>query len=131
MSGDSPGIFPIGPFPLSRPIDSAYEEQSRKAPRHNLDLSRKKWETPQVWKPLGLASLKIATQAAQRTLRSLLNHGAYQGLAQKIKASFGRGPAASRRGCVDQDREVLSGAAGGRSEIPHFCRKLQSFPLVL
>ena len=46
LSGDSPGIFPIGPFPLSRPIISTYEEQSRKRPRHNLDLSRKKWETP-------------------------------------------------------------------------------------
>ena len=40
------GNFPIRPFPLSRPIKSTYEEQSRKGPRHNLDLSRKKWETP-------------------------------------------------------------------------------------
>ena len=40
-------------FPLSRPIDSTYEEQSRKGPRHNLDLSTKKWETR------GLASPKI------------------------------------------------------------------------
>ena len=41
LSGDGPGIFPICPFPLSRPIKSTYEEQSRKGPRHNLDLSRK------------------------------------------------------------------------------------------
>ena len=33
---DGPGIFPICPFPLSRPIKSTYEEQSRKGPRHNL-----------------------------------------------------------------------------------------------
>ena len=46
LLGDGPGIFPICPFPLSRPIKSTYEEQSRKGPRHNLDLSRKKWETP-------------------------------------------------------------------------------------
>ena len=46
LLGDSSGIFPICPFPLSRPIKSTYEEQSRKGPRHNLDLSRKKWETP-------------------------------------------------------------------------------------
>ena len=46
LLGDGPGIFSICPFPLSRPIKSAYEEQSRKGPRHNLDLSRKKWETP-------------------------------------------------------------------------------------
>ena len=47
LLGGSPRIFPICPFPLSRPIlKSAYEEQSRKGPRHNLDLSRKKWETP-------------------------------------------------------------------------------------
>ena len=56
------GIFPICagmvrgfsrfvPFPLSRPIKSTYEEQSRKGPRHNLDLSRKKWETPRFGNP--------------------------------------------------------------------------------
>ena len=39
------GICPICPFPLSRPFKSTYEEQSRKGPRHNLDLSQKKWET--------------------------------------------------------------------------------------
>ena len=48
LLGDGPGNFPICPFPLSRPIKSTYEEQSRKGPRHNLDLSRKKWETPRV-----------------------------------------------------------------------------------
>ena len=46
LLGDGPGIFPIRPFALSRPIQSTYEEQSRKGPRHNLDLSWKKWETP-------------------------------------------------------------------------------------
>ena len=50
-SGDFPGY----PFPLSRPIKSTYEEQSRKGPRHNLDLSRKKWEHPGFGNP-GLAS---------------------------------------------------------------------------
>ena len=30
LSGDSSGIFPICPFPLSQPINSASEEQSRK-----------------------------------------------------------------------------------------------------
>ena len=49
---------PICPFPLSRAINSTYEEQSRKGPRHNPDLSRKKVGNPLVWKPLGLASLK-------------------------------------------------------------------------
>ena len=58
-SGDSPGIFRIRPFSLSRPIKSTYEEQSRKGPRRNLDLSRKKVGNPPVWKPPGLASLKI------------------------------------------------------------------------
>ena len=48
---DGPGIFPIGPFPLSRPIKSTYKEQSRKGPRHNPDLSRKKWETPGFGNP--------------------------------------------------------------------------------
>ena len=55
LSGDGPGIFPIRPFSLSRPIKSTYEEQSRKGPRHNLDLTRKKWETPRFGTP-GLAS---------------------------------------------------------------------------
>ena len=39
------GDFPDLSFSLSRPIKSPYEEQSRKGPRHNLDLSPKKWET--------------------------------------------------------------------------------------
>ena len=51
LSGDSQGISPICRFPLSRPMNSAYEEQSRKGPRHNLDLSRKKWETPRFGNP--------------------------------------------------------------------------------
>ena len=52
LLGDGPGIFPIRPFSLSRPIKSTYEEQSRKGPRHNLDLSRKRWETPWFANPL-------------------------------------------------------------------------------
>ena len=51
LLGDGAGIFPICPFPLSRPIRSTYEEQSRKGPRHNLDLSRKKWETLRFGNP--------------------------------------------------------------------------------
>ena len=51
LLGDGPGIFPIRPFSLSRPIKSTYEEQSRKCPRHDLDLSRKKWETPRFVNP--------------------------------------------------------------------------------
>ena len=31
-------IFPIGPFPLSRPVRSTYKEYSRKGLRHNQDL---------------------------------------------------------------------------------------------
>ena len=46
LLGDGPGIFPIRPFSLSRPIKSTYEEQSRKGLRHNLDLSRKKVGNP-------------------------------------------------------------------------------------
>ena len=38
LFGDSSGIFPICPFPLSRP-NSSHDEQSRKGLRHNLDLS--------------------------------------------------------------------------------------------
>ena len=51
LRGDGPGIFPIGLFPLSQPIKSTYEEQSRKGPRHNLDHSRKKWEAPGFGNP--------------------------------------------------------------------------------
>ena len=54
LSGDSPKIFPIRPFPLSGPTNftkSTYEEQSPKGPRHNLDLSQKKWETPRFGNP--------------------------------------------------------------------------------
>ena len=43
---DGPGIFPIRPFSLSR-----LRGTSRKGPRHNLDLSRKKWGTPGLETP--------------------------------------------------------------------------------
>ena len=59
LLGDGSGIFAIRPFPLSRPIKSTYEEQSRKGPRHDLDLSRKKVGNTRVWKHPGLASLNI------------------------------------------------------------------------
>ena len=52
LSGDSSGLY--------RPINSAYEEQSRKGPRHNLDLSRKKVGNPRFGNP-GLASPKHMT----------------------------------------------------------------------
>ena len=51
LLGDGAGIFPIRPFPLSRPIKSTYEEQSQKGLRHNPDLSRKKWEPPGLQTP--------------------------------------------------------------------------------
>ena len=54
---DCPGIFPICPSRLSRPSNSTYEEQSRKGPRHNPDLSRKKVGNPLVWNPAYLLSL--------------------------------------------------------------------------
>ena len=38
----------LGGRELTAPIKSTYEEQSRKGPRHNLDLSRKQWETPRL-----------------------------------------------------------------------------------
>ena len=64
---DFSGIFPIcsgmvrGFSRLSFSSFSAkstYEEQSRKGPRHNLDLSPKKVGNTRVWKPPGLASPK-------------------------------------------------------------------------
>ena len=60
LLGDGPGIFPIRPFPLSRPIKSTYEEQSRKGPRRNLDIFPNKVGNARVWKPPGLASLESA-----------------------------------------------------------------------
>ena len=77
---DGPGIFPIRPFSLSRPLKSAYEEQSRKGPRHNLDLSRKKWETPgsfsQVLKGAeGLATEQICSEGLWESCLDLLPDG--------------------------------------------------------
>ena len=62
--GDCSGIFPICPFPLARPIDSTYKEQSQKGPRHNLDLPRKKWETPRFGNPPAqlLPTLKVGVR---------------------------------------------------------------------
>ena len=42
---ESPGIFPIRLFLFLGLVKSTYEEQSRKGPRHNLDLSREKKKT--------------------------------------------------------------------------------------
>ena len=52
------GDFPDSSLFLSRPNKSTYEEQFRKGPRHNLDLS-KKVGNPPLWKPPGLDSLKF------------------------------------------------------------------------
>ena len=69
-SGTLRVFFSICPFPLSRPINSTNEEQSRKGPQHNPDLSRKKVGNPPVWKPPGLASLKYgAMRGAMRCER--------------------------------------------------------------
>ena len=51
LSGDGPRIFLICPFPLSRPIRSTYEEQSRKGPQPNPDLSRKSGKPPGLETP--------------------------------------------------------------------------------
>ena len=59
LLGNGLGIFPICPFPLSRPIKSTYEEQSRQGPQHNLKPFPKKVGNTRVWKPPGLASLNI------------------------------------------------------------------------
>ena len=58
LSGDSSGIFPICPFPLPRPINSAYEEQSRKGPATQSGPFPKKVGNPPVWNSPGLASPK-------------------------------------------------------------------------
>ena len=83
------GIFPICPgtlrgfsrfvlLPLSRPINSAYEEQSRKGLRHNLDLSRKKWETSRFGNPPGLASPKGCPRPLE-VFKSLYTKGVIEG----------------------------------------------------
>ena len=55
-------------FPYSRPINSTYEERSRKGLRHNQDLSRKKWETPRLETPQFIGFGK----------RGLLEKGSFQ-----------------------------------------------------
>ena len=80
---ECPGIFPICPFPLCRRTNSTYKEQYRKGPRHNPDLSRKKWDPPrfgnppvsssQTWKILKLRRaethvLKSDTRVSERAL---------------------------------------------------------------
>ena len=57
LSGDCLGIFPICPFPLSRPIDSTYEEQSPKGSA--TPFPDKSGGNPLVWKAPGLASPKL------------------------------------------------------------------------
>ena len=67
--------FPIGPFPLSRPIKSTYKEHSRNGPRHNRELSRKKVGNPPVWKtPVYLLSKKKTFHAPKATVCPKLTH---------------------------------------------------------
>ena len=88
---DFSGIFPICSgmvrgfsrfvlFSLSRPIKSTYEEQSRKGPRHNLDLSQKKWGTPGFGNP----PVKLLSKCAGQPLLMASAHAskrvAYSGL---------------------------------------------------
>ena len=74
LLGDGPGIFPICPFPLSQPIKSTYEEQSRKGPRQNLDLSPKKVGNPPGLETPGLASLNVLKFAGFFFLAVLWQH---------------------------------------------------------
>ena len=60
------GIFPICPFPLSRPINSAYEEQSRRVRdtiRTSPETSRKPpgLETPGLASPSGRSNRDFST----------------------------------------------------------------------
>ena len=57
--GDGPGIFPIRPFTLSRPIKSTYEEQSPKGSATQSGPFPKKVGNTRVWNPPGLASLNL------------------------------------------------------------------------
>ena len=50
-SGDFPDSSLLSFSPNSRPIKSTYKEESRKGPRHNRDLSQKKWETTRFGNP--------------------------------------------------------------------------------
>ena len=50
-SGMVRGFSRFVPFLFLGHIKSTYEEQSRNGPRHNPDLSRKKWETPGYGNP--------------------------------------------------------------------------------
>ena len=68
LLGDGSGIFPICHFPLSRPTKSTYEEQSRKGPRHNLDLSRKSGKHPGLETPRFSFSQKNWQKVQQRPL---------------------------------------------------------------
>ena len=74
LLGDGPGIFPICPFPLSRPVKSTYEEQSRNGPRHNLDLSRKSGKHPGLETP----RLSFSQDSGPPPVRMLL-HAARKG----------------------------------------------------
>ena len=77
LLGDSPDLS----FASFSAYKSTYEEQSRKGPRHNLDLSRKKWETPRFSFPQNLgeafllivgASLLTVKLLCSQSLKALL-----------------------------------------------------------
>ena len=65
------GIFPICPSPFSRPIKSTYEEQSRKGPRHNLDLPEKSGKHPGLETPRFSLSQEYSLRIDARSERNL------------------------------------------------------------
>ena len=56
LLGDGPGIFSIRPFPLSRPINSAYSPERVRDAADAIWTFPEKSGNPAVWKPPGLAS---------------------------------------------------------------------------
>ena len=89
MLGDGPGIFPICPFPLSQPIKSTYEEQSRKGPRHNLDLPEKSGKHPGLETPRFSFSQKSGNPGnSQQLKKGVFGKGSFRNLCAELRFVF-------------------------------------------
>ena len=92
LSGDCPGLFPICPFPLSQPsiINSTYEEQSRKGPRHDPDLSWTRFGNPPVYLLSMMCRASLKPQNAEKRI-------ATKKWLEESKVTFGGRPKVTKK----------------------------------
>ena len=118
LSWDCLGIFPICSFPLSLGLLTAPTRNSPERVRDTIwTFPEKKWETPPVWKPSGLPSLKFIFRQEKTTFGR-------DGARDKQEPSLGQTgpfPGTNREPSQGQTGHFLLSSAVNRHFIPFVC----------